>query len=497
MKMSNDRGGFEKSWEKAFENAGMNPPDSIWNNIERELNKSGRKSSRKFLFVKLAAAASVVFALSLTFYGTLFDKKDIDLADDRSKVSKQSSDIPEKSVPEYAENRSFFDSAEQEDSAEEDIQNLSDKKNPATANQKALRRDASLSSSEDINLASSGRTGENSTGEGFTFSSEKDLPVERGELHASGNQNTEFAGQSELAVLAKNGLQARTTEPGEIGEIEVYPMGYDLIGVEQKKKKDRDNLFLAGVNYSAGTFDQGVTASTADGLGTQNSDRLLSSGRTAQEYATSVNAVNNSLMIRENGSYEQAQAFSYGANLGYKVTRRFIIFSGINYTKAYSKFNSNLSITENGNKLATTVMTNKTSAQADFSEVQNNDLNIDNTFEFASVPIKAGYMVLDSRINLTVLTGVSSEFLLNSSFSGEGESSITLASEMEDLKKDSYNSVYFNGILGVNLGYTFFENYRISVEPSVRKSLSSFSESEREVSRPLYKMISFGLTYQF
>src|SRR5690606_6264430 len=124
---------------------------------------------------------------------------------DRNRISAPSSDVPEKPAPEYAENRSSFDSAEQPDSPAEDIRNLTGKSNSGTVNQKGLRRHVPISS-EESNLAFSGKTREDNvatTGEGFASSSDKDLPVERGDLHASGNQAMNFAGQPELAVLAK------------------------------------------------------------------------------------------------------------------------------------------------------------------------------------------------------------------------------------------------------------------------------------------------------
>ena len=99
-----------------------------------------------------------------------------------------------------------------------------------------------------------------------------------------------------------------------------------------------------------------------------------------------------------------------------------------------------------------------------------------NQYEFASIPLRAGYVLVDKKFNLTFLAGVSSELFLNNeieSSSGEFE---TLTSSSGD--DSPYKNVYFNGSLGTMLGYSFASNYLITVEPSYRFAMNSFTKDD-------------------
>lgn len=64
---------FENEWRDAFQDAEVTPSDTLWTNIELELEKAeGGKMRRRLLYYKLTAAASIAFALCIAGAGVYF-----------------------------------------------------------------------------------------------------------------------------------------------------------------------------------------------------------------------------------------------------------------------------------------------------------------------------------------------------------------------------------------------------------------------------------------
>lgn len=68
-----ERQRFEDSWKEAFKDAEMSPSESLWTNIELDLEKAeGKKMKKRVLYFKLLAAASVAFAMTFAGIGYLY-----------------------------------------------------------------------------------------------------------------------------------------------------------------------------------------------------------------------------------------------------------------------------------------------------------------------------------------------------------------------------------------------------------------------------------------
>src|SRR5690606_21452971 len=67
-----------------------------------------------------------------------------------------------------------------------------------------------------------------------------------------------LASESSMAYLPKQGIGEWVSVPGEPEPIEFYPQGYDLIASE-KKRRNAEPTLLAGLNFSTGLFDPGVS----------------------------------------------------------------------------------------------------------------------------------------------------------------------------------------------------------------------------------------------
>src|SRR5690606_14614942 len=59
---------FEREWQNAFQDAEMEPAKDIWNNIDAHLaNKEADKYKRKIVYYRWMAAASILFAMGLSY----------------------------------------------------------------------------------------------------------------------------------------------------------------------------------------------------------------------------------------------------------------------------------------------------------------------------------------------------------------------------------------------------------------------------------------------
>ena len=94
------------------------------------------------------------------------------------------------------------------------------------------------------------------------------------------------------------------------------------------------------------------------------------------------------------------------------------------------------------------------------------------------------------------MAGISSELFLNNRIGSNNSDFETLTTTSGD--GSPYKRVYFNGSLGTMFGYTLARNYLITVEPSYRFAVNSFTKDEFYLnSYPSSFMVSFGVAYNF
>ncbi len=531
MKMSNDNGGFEREWEKAFQNSEISPPSKVWDNIEAELDS---KKKRVFIpWYKITVAASLFIAGSLGIYFGLqnMDQDNTSLSVDlensihsNDQESSTSSNVQEnssKSIDQenntntldqsllsdanegirHSENDFQSSSSIQEDlmdssSSNSDVSSSATEtsevdassslyaianSNSASSNSVNLNPDANPVNGSEISLP------ENSNNGGDFLMSES-LQQEI----ANGNEAvaSTYLYKYELAYEENIGLTEPEFSPTIIAQIPEVYRGYELLPKEDEKK----TVFIAGLNFSTGRFSPNVASLGNGQLEKANFLRVASSEQFSM-VSDEVRSVYPGYDIEQFEELQPSIAFSYGANVGFAITKRIIVYGGLNYVQANSILNTDLVITQNGQALAASFYStngiNDRQSSADNYDIQNG-------FEFLSIPVKAGYAIVNKDFNVTILGGVSTEFLLSNSYSSSESGFNEINSFLNEGSEEVYNPVYFNGLLGLNVGYTFAERYLLYVEPSFRKAISQFTKEEFQLqSSPSYKMMMVGLSYRF
>jgi len=485
MKDLNKKKGFDRHWEEVFQDAEKTPPDGVWSRIDSTLSKeeAGHFKRRAFIY-KLLAAASIVFAigmglLSLNYYissgpSTEFSQLQVD-------------DMP---APEQVDKTSGLSEALEDRNEESDFNNANSSSGIALTNDAVLDKIIERS-----NLATSeGNDGSNTEeNEGSLIAStllaRNDLDSE-----ASGVGDQQVA-LATLDILERQGIpmEHQGYNPQTIDHIYLIPIMPRGASKRRSAEKRDDGVLMASLDFSAGQFNPNFEQGAS--VFTPQSGAFAADSRSEM---TALNATNkNILLVRSQGQDTEPElAYSYGANFGFKVSKRLLVQTGLAYRKASTTTTTTryIEYPDQGTRIPVAPATYDLTGLYSVKGIEATNLN--NQFEFASIPVRAGYVLIDKKVNLTLMAGVSSEFFINNSIEDESNFLQTLSSS--DASDSPFRSVYFNGTVGTMLGYTFAKNYMVMLEPSYRMAINSFTKDGFYLSSyPSSFMLSFGVAYNF
>lgn len=113
-------------------------------------------------------------------------------------------------------------------------------------------------------------------------------------------------------------------------------------------------------------------------------------------------------------------------------------------------------------------------------------------FEYIEIPVYLRYTVIDSRFDVEMLGGFSSNVLVgNQTFMETG----SVNSEVG--KTRDMQSVNYSGTLGLGLKYGLSKRLFLNVEPRIKYYLNSLNNSESVTYKPYTIGVFSGLSYQF
>ena len=469
MKNINKESEFNRLWEDAFKDAEIAPSEGMWDKIDSALSKEEvNHFKQRALIFKLLAAASIAFALSIISLNYFFDQntKQIVLHDNT------------------IDNNTLQNSTNQTLALKDDAENI-DQESTVLEN-KEFRDELAITHVDD----------------------REDKP-EKQEVILSilaNNENNNYSAIDpndifsrefyNLSEIEGKGIDLTTKEEMIYKIDHIYLIPYMPIGASKKKKEPVS--FMAGLDFSTGVFDPNFQ----QGGGISNQQSSSFAVRRIESFdgqLASFNTANKDfLLVRSAGQETQPEiAYSYGANLGFKLSKRIVLQTGIAYRNATTTTTTTGYIEEMGSDVRIPIVASYQYQLNGLSSVNTiPETDLKNQYEFASIPLRAGYMFLDKKVNLTLLAGISSDFLIDNQI--EDKSNYLESISNGAGEGSPYKSVYFNGSLGTMLGYKFAENYLISVEPSYRFALNSFTQDDFYLnSYPSSFMVSLGVAYNF
>ncbi len=468
--MASDKtlGSFEVQWAEVFEHAEAQPSAQLWISIDGALaNAEAGKYRQGIVFYRLLAAASIFIALGL---GTLLYYQNVSTPNGKalSEIEVNNADEITRIPPQKNLSKETITAIEGDKNESPESQIVDEKmvENPDhTAH-------IPIDHLHNVILANASDERKNTEPSVSELYNEPIVPIDDNIKPLVTLTALKFKNPDEKTLSINT-------------DIHMYNVPLAVV----KKDRFKGNQLWAGLGVSSGSFDpkigNGSESPQADAASGLESDGLRASDNT---------------LTAGSEKYEPGFSYAVAANAGWKFARRWILQGGLQYQIAKSgtqtdKLVQNRVTEESFAPTNLGSSFNATQNAADF-EVIGSDVNLNNNFQFLSIPLKVGYLVLDQKVQLGINAGFSADFFLKNKVS---EANQLIESFEQSPGNDSpYHKTFVSGLFGIELGYNFLDNYYLTLEPSYKRSLSSFTKESSVVSSSPSRLgLTVGFRYLF
>lgn len=438
---------FEHQWQEAFDGYEHEVPPAVWSEIDRGLTHSDLSVYKsKVVYYRWIAAAVVIMAVSLVSFQYYFFQENIKYV-------------------------SYVDASADWPRAQQSSRFLL----PLDINSKTEARSvASQFGGSTIHPVGQG------TRDGMNM-----LPISD-QVANTGDSYQPHA----IAAL-------KATTVVETSHKDKYLYFLPIYNFQKQKKKAEDSKYFAGLNVGSGSFNPNYQASLDQTLTNNLGVRPQGFSSFSDESSSQV-APN----VREDMS--AGETVSMGLNFGLKLGDRWTLESGVMYARADAITKTNVVIetttyqevipaTNQGKNIP--AFENAVAREA-VVEYDYRDVNMNNQFEFTSVPLKAGYLVLDKRFSVEVNAGLIANIYLGNKLTSNDQTVADLT--IGPGNTSPYRDLSFSGLAGLEFGYQFMKNFDVIVEPNYRQSINSLTkESSTFSTNPSGFGLMTGLRYNF
>lgn len=517
-----ERRKFEDTFKEAFDGAEVSPSENVWTNIELDLEKAdGGKIRRRLLFYKLLAAASIAFALAIVGIGSyVINEKDRNLSDrlaatssdPKSNVSGKDQSGKDQLNKEQLNNDQLNDDQLNKDQLNADNGNQSESatlSTPETSrnNKKETKNQAAETDNldkADVNQKplSDVRSSQNKTGIASGDQSQRILidPAKNNIPENSGDQVLPRATQRDNPSFDLTGgnlpifysprqpelkFHNAKPDPGMILLAKLAEEERQYAELDKKEKKDKSEKLWTSVGFAAGGFSA-VNPSVSPNAAASNSFLASSSSSVPDKQANA-----------------SGVAYSFGVSVGTKLSKRWVLQGGVNYLSQSSDYTAtNVVAAENFSTLKAESI-NELDKLPQMAEAYDATklaptvpYSVNNNLQFFSLPVQAGYLLVNRKFGLQLNAGVSTDLFLQNTITPEGGS---LDKTTQGRGGDSpYRSVNFSGLMGTELSYRIGQRYRIALNPGIRYPFNSVFKSDVGIeSTPLTFDVGLRFRYIF
>ena len=516
-----ERRKFEDSFQEAFKEAEMNPSENVWTNIELDLERANGDSMKKrIVFFKMLAAASIVFALcagGLTYYifsdngstsmiaqernseenrkiensdsGNGLEKEEGQtnlptedgrqtLSNDNDRRSRQPGENEKAATQESSTNvvtdanseRNNKDVVEQTDDGKSEPVSPRPNESPATNPNTVAQNDIKQNGDErtllgDRNASSIASANTDNSQRTISLSDQSKTSTLISKVSSEGKAGSMYTKSSDRPLpkfyepkLPELELPASTADPGMVllARLAEEERKYSE---EKKTKKSGSEGLWTSVGFAAGAFaanNPNVTPAPSNSF---------------------QNLMANTVQTAAKQSKASGTAYALGVSMGTKISDRWVLQGGINYLSQSSDYTANsvVVIDNNYSSLKAESLNAFTGQIADASAqpkvAQTFPYNVNNNVRFVSVPLQAGYLLLDRKFAVQLNAGVSTDLFLQNTITPDGGG---LSKTTQGRGEDSpYRSLNFSGLMGTELSYKLSSRYRVSLNPGLRYPFKS------------------------
>ncbi len=449
---NSEKGKFEDAWHKAFDSAEQAPSEGVWTGIEQELGKAETVvMKRKVIFYQRLAAASILFALLLgslsTYYITELTGQ-LQITEDTEILPNTSVTDETRTIPSGIHQEATSDKVNTNDNSEVDIRKLKPNKNTARliTDMSGLNKNKELS--------------------GINGNQLNEYKIINDHNHLS---LVEVIPEPSIA------LNGKLSEVIIIRKLPAMPAAF----MDSKKDKHVAESLWAALGASTGNYSPSAN---------------FNSGTSSRALYQSTGGLNNT-----QGAYSttapKGSAFSVGMNLGKRLSKHWLLQGGVSYLNQTIGYTSNYAVVDVNNNAQVSV--------ADYSNLKSSSIvvalstpyEINSVNEYISIPVQAGYLLVDRKMGLQLNSGLSTDLFIKNMLTDKTGQMASYSSKSGG--ESPYRAVSWAGLLGTELSYKIAPQYRVSIAPGLRYSLNSVLKSNAVSSNPLVWDVGFRFRYIF
>jgi len=450
---------FEDAFKDAFAEAKVDPSENVWMSIELDLARAeGGELKRRILFYKLLAAASVTFAMCVAgvgYYTVRHNESNADLiAKNERQMKTEKSELDSKRPTNTELNESTY----------------TDYKTSTSAQKSAIRPYESIEATHERNAGYSRVNSTNSTVGKFEGQTSAMALTKIDEISVQEQfitSSTVDPREASSDYASKVQKLPKTVSAGNISdnivEVEPDPVAVMMAKLQQhelelreqdkaEKNKKSENLWTS-VGFAAGGFN------TVNSGGSTPSTSMSSFAATK---------------VADHQAEASGTAYTVGVSMGTRLSNRWVLQGGVNYMAQSSDYTANAVVTSDYRNFQAGSLNEVQSADGDF--LASAPYNVNNSLQFISLPVQAGYLIIDRKFGIQLNAGISTDLFIRNTITPESDA---LSKTTQGRGEDSpYRPLNFSGLLGTELTYRLGEHYRLALNPGIRYPFNSIYKSE-------------------
>jgi hypothetical protein len=260
---------------------------------------------------------------------------------------------------------------------------------------------------------------------------------------------------------------------------------------KEKKDKHNDDEFSSeklwtSVGFAAGSFNN-INSSVSNSGGSL----MMADARSS--------AVNK---VADQQAKASGSSYSVGVSMGTRIASRWVLQGGLNYMTQASDYTASAVGTADYENFSAPSVNSIMSADKQSSEsamstvVPTAPYNVNNSLQFVSVPLQAGYLLVNRKVGIQLNGGLSTDLFIQNTITPEGDN-VEKTTERSG-SGSPYRTVNFSGLMGTELSYRFSKHYRLALNPGLRYPLNSIYKSDQPVTAaPLTFDVGLRFRYIF
>jgi hypothetical protein len=256
----------------------------------------------------------------------------------------------------------------------------------------------------------------------------------------------------------------------------------EVSGVREEKKNENnktENLWTS-IGFAAGSFN--------------------TIHPSASSPATTLMA--SSAQIADPEAKASGYSYSMGVNVGTRVSERWVLQGGVNYLSHSSDYTANNAVVapdfQSFKPASTNELVNVAQKELDEKIVYTAPYNVNNSLRYLSIPLTAGYMIINKSFGLQLNAGVATDLFLQNTVKADGDK---IGGKVDNTTQSSgaqspYRSVNLSGLVGTELSYRFGAHYRVALNPGIRYPFNTIYKSDLGLqANPL--TVDIGLRFRY